>query len=85
MGSTAMRTLETSVTAFGPADIGRMAEAYQQTLRLINPLKRNDPLAEVIARKVMEIVREGETDPLEIALHAISRLALLPSRQDASI
>jgi hypothetical protein len=59
-----------------PEDIERLNRAYSFTLRSLSLVDRNDPLTEIVARKVIEI---GATvhDPAEIAEQAIKGLRLL--------
>jgi hypothetical protein len=58
-----------------PEDIERLNKAYTFTLRSLSLVDRNDPLTEIVARKVIEI---GVTvhDPAEIARMAVGRLSL---------
>jgi hypothetical protein len=44
------------------------------TLRALNLVDRNDPLAEMIASKVMEIGATGLKDPAEISKRAVKLL-----------
>jgi hypothetical protein len=38
-------------SAFAPEDIGRLAAAYDDCLRILNLADRSDPLAELLAKK----------------------------------
>lgn len=59
-----------------PEEIQRLNEAYTFALRSLNLVDRDDPLSEIVARRVIEI---GATvhDPAEIAEKAIRRLGIL--------
>ena len=59
-----------------PEDTERLNRAYTFTLRSLSLVDRNDPLAELVARQVIEI---GATvhDPAEIAKIAFKRLNLI--------
>jgi hypothetical protein len=56
-----------------PQEIERLNRAYTFTLRSLNLVDRNDPLTEIVARKVIEV---GATvhDPAEIAKMALKGL-----------
>ena len=58
-----------------PEDIERLNRAYTFTLRSLSLVDRNDPLTEIVARKVIEI---GATvhDPAEIAKMTIKGLRI---------
>jgi len=69
---TIYRLLENSV--FGPEEVSRMAAAYDRTLEALNLADRNDPVTELIAKKIIDIVGTGETDPVRISALAIKAL-----------
>jgi hypothetical protein len=50
--------------AFGPEDINVLAKAFEDTLRALGVLHRDDPLTELIAKKIIECARTGERDPI---------------------
>ena len=54
--------------AFDQRDIDRMTEAYEGVLRVLHLTERTDPIAEIVATKVVELFRSGvhEVDPLII-------------------
>jgi hypothetical protein len=41
-------------SAFAPEDIGRLAAAYDDCLRILNLADRSDPLAELLAKKTLK-------------------------------
>jgi hypothetical protein len=47
--------------------------AYEMTLRALDLVDRNDPLTQVIAKKVLEIGETGLKDPAEISKLAVQR------------
>lgn len=59
----------------GPEEIGRMTTAYEKTLRAVGIVDRNDPIAEMIAKKIIEIAQTGVQDPVQISELAIRELA----------
>lgn len=56
-----------------PEDIGRLNQAYTFALRSLSLVDRNDPLTELVARKIIEV---GATvrDPKEIAAAVIRKI-----------
>jgi len=60
----------------GPEDLRRLTDAYEHTLRALSVKDRKDPLAEFIAKKIIEIGQTGLKDTAQISAHAIQELAL---------
>jgi hypothetical protein len=60
----------------GPDEITRLSKAYEQALRTIGVQDRNDPLTELIAKKVIEVGQTGLKDPSDICGRAIDELGL---------
>lgn len=60
----------------GPDEIARLSGAYEQALRTIGVQDRNDPLTELIAKKIIEIGQTGLKDPAEICARAVEELSL---------
>jgi hypothetical protein len=50
-----------------PEEAERLRRAYAFALRSLCLVDRNDPLTELVARKVIEIGATGVSDPLEIS------------------
>jgi hypothetical protein len=50
----------------GPEEVAKLDAAYTYALRSLSLVDRNDPLTEMLARKVVEI-GATETDPAMIA------------------
>ena len=50
-----------------PDEIERLDRAYSFTLKSLSLVDRDDPVCEIVARKVIEIARAGAHDPKEIA------------------
>jgi hypothetical protein len=65
-------------SAFGQEDIDRMAKAYEDALSALRVDNRSDPVAEKIARKIIEVAQTGERDPTEIRKRALEDLDLTP-------
>jgi hypothetical protein len=60
----------------GPEEISRLTTAYEQTLRAIGLVDRDDPLAEIVARKIIEIAQTGVREPAEISALAIKEIGI---------
>jgi hypothetical protein len=59
-----------------PEQISRLSEAYEQTLRTLCLVDRNDPLTELIAKKIIEIGQTGVKEPAQISELAIKDLGI---------
>ena len=59
--------------AFEPADIERLAMAYEQTLRALRLKDRSDPITQLVAEKIIAIGRLGIEDPAEISKLALKK------------
>jgi len=51
---------------FGPEDIAVMATAFDRLLADLKLVDRNDPIVTMLAKLVIEIVRNGERNPERI-------------------
>lgn len=63
----------------GSGDAERLRQAFNLALNGLHLVDRNDPVCEIVARKVIEIGLDGTRNPQEIAALAIKRLG--PYRQ----
>jgi hypothetical protein len=63
-------------TALAPGERERLNEAYELTLRKVGLVDRNDPLTEIIAKKIIEIGRSGDFTPEQISRLAIEALGI---------
>ena len=52
-----------------------MGVAYEQALKELRLVDRNDPLTETVAKYIIEIAQTGEKDSARICALAIKRLA----------
>ena len=59
-----------------PEDVERLNRAFTFTLRSLSLVDRNDPICEIVARKVIEIDRAGTHDPDEISKLATKQLGI---------
>ena len=60
----------------GPEEIKRLVTAYEQTLKAIHLVNRNDPITEIVAKKIIEIAQTGVKDPGQISQQAIKDLGV---------
>jgi len=58
----------------GSEDCERLKEAFNLALNGLHLVDRNDPICEIVARKIMEIGLNGTRDPQEIAAQTIKQL-----------
>jgi hypothetical protein len=63
-------------TSLGPEEVGRLNDSYKRTLRALNLIDRNDPLTEIVAKKVIEIGLDGICAPTDIAKAVAKSLGL---------
>jgi hypothetical protein len=63
-------------TPMGPEEIKRLATAYEKALQALGLVDRNDPIAELVAKKIIEIGQTGVRDPAEISALAVKELGV---------
>jgi hypothetical protein len=59
---------------FTPGEVERLNRAFELTLNLLGLVDRNDPICEMVARKIISINADGTRDPNEIAKRAFKQL-----------
>jgi hypothetical protein len=60
----------------GPDEIARLTAAYEETLRTTGLVDRNDPITEMIARKIIEIGQRGVRDPMLLSELTIKEMGI---------
>jgi hypothetical protein len=60
----------------GPDEIARLTRAYEETLRSIGLVDRNDPITEMIAKKIIEIGQRGVQDPMRLSELTIKEMGI---------
>ena len=60
-------------TFFSPEDITALATAFEDTLRTLRLADRNDPIVLMVAKKVIELARQGERNPERLRALVISQ------------
>jgi hypothetical protein len=68
------RLLQRKNVPMEPEEIRRLTTAYEQALRGLGLVDRDDPLSEIVAKKVIKIAQGGVRDPADIAALAIMEL-----------
>jgi hypothetical protein len=61
--------------AFGPNEIRVLVSAFEDTLRELRLVDRNDPITEMVAKKIIELAQEGELDPVRLREQAVRSLS----------
>lgn len=52
--------------AFGPEDLKAMGEAFSAALNKLGLSARNDPMVEMVARRIIRAALAGERDPIRL-------------------
>jgi hypothetical protein len=63
-----------SVGAFKPEETAVLTLAFEMALRALHLVDRDDPICEIVARKIIQI-GNGISDPSEIAKIAVKQLS----------
>jgi len=65
--------------AFEPKLIEAMGQAFEAVCSGLELTKRDDPLRDLVARKIIECAQRGEHDPVRLARIVLSALQRLPA------
>jgi hypothetical protein len=60
---------------FDDHDVKAMTRAYEDALLQLKLTNRNDPVTEIVARKIVELAQSGERDPERLCLTALAAVA----------
>lgn len=71
-GMAIYRLLKFSV--FEPEQITRMTAAYENALVALQLTDREDPITELVARKIIEVAQTGDLDPVHLCEKALGEL-----------
>ena len=66
--------LESEQEVFGPDTIAVLTTALEDTLHHLRLFDRNDPTVTKVAKKIIELARQGERDPIRLRNGAIQWL-----------
>jgi hypothetical protein len=61
-------------TPLGPEEIKVLTDAYERTLHKLSLVDRNDPIAEIIAKKIIELGQRGVREAKQLSDLAIKEL-----------
>jgi hypothetical protein len=79
MGSALMAIYRIFQTmAFEPEEIEVMSAAYEDALSALRLANRQDPIIELVARKIIQVARSGVRDPTQIREQALKELGITP-------
>jgi hypothetical protein len=63
-------------SAFAPEDIAPLVAAYEDCLRKLKLSERSDPVAEIIAKKIIEIAQTGIGDSARLGRLALAEIGI---------
>jgi hypothetical protein len=63
-------------SSFGAEEQALVKVAYEKALRDLHLVDRNDPVTEIVAKKIIEISRTGVRDPAQISARAVKELGI---------
>ena len=58
----------------GPEEIAMLTDAYERTLRAFGLVDRNDPITELIAKKIIELAQRGVREARQLSALAVKEL-----------
>ena len=64
--------------AFAPEEIKIIVTAFEDTLRELRLLDREDPATILVAKRIMTLVQQGERDPIRLRQGAVQGLSRSP-------
>ena len=62
-------------TTFDPEAVAILPAAYEECIRRLRLVDREDPLTQVVAKKIIETARRGEHDPSRVCQQVLDSLA----------
>jgi hypothetical protein len=60
----------------GPEEIAVLTDAYERTLRKLGLVDRNDPITELIAKKVIEMAQRGVREAHQLSDMTIKEMGV---------
>ena len=60
-------------TFFSPEDITALATAFEDTLRTLRLADHDDPIALMVAKKIIELAKQGEHNPERLRALVLSQ------------
>jgi hypothetical protein len=71
-----------SPQSFGQDEIKIIVTAFEDTLRTLRLVDRNDATATVVAKRIIALAQQGERDPSRLRQRALQGLSPRPARSD---
>ena len=65
-------------TAFGPDEIAVLVAAYEDALRALSLVNRTDLDTEMVAKKIIDLAKQGERDPVRLRERVIEAVSSRP-------
>jgi hypothetical protein len=53
-------------SAFNPEEVALLCDVFEDMLRALKLVDRSDPATSLIAKKIIELARQGERDPARL-------------------
>jgi hypothetical protein len=75
--------VEREEETFGPKTIAALAAALEDTLCQLRLVDRNDPAVTMLAKKIIELARQGERDPIRLRNQAVQFFRQAKDKGDA--
>jgi hypothetical protein len=63
-----------NASAFTPEDITILSAAFEDALHKLRLVDRTDLATEIVAKKIIELARQGERDPIRLREGALKSL-----------
>jgi len=63
-------------TSFGPEEITLLVSAYEVTLKKLGLVDRDDPITQMIAKRIIELGQRGVLDPEHLSELAMRKMGL---------
>jgi hypothetical protein len=60
--------------AFVPEEIKVLTGVFEETLRELRLADREDPITEIVAKKIIELAQQGEHDPVRLREQTVQSL-----------
>lgn len=67
-----IRLLLQSDHAFGPEEVAILTRAFDEALSKLGLVNRDDPATRTVARRIIELAKQGERDPIRLRDAALS-------------
>jgi hypothetical protein len=70
-----IRQMFKDTRAFDPDRVVQLTAAFEDALQKMGSVRRDDPAALAVARHIIELAKQGETDTARLSDGAIARLS----------